>query len=250
MILCSKTLYHNFAENLPIIDYHCPLSPKMIAENYQFRNAYELFLGGDHYKWRLMRSNGIDEEWITGKTDDYEKWLAFAKTVPLMIGNPMYHWTHLELKRYFDVDEPLSECTAKEIWDTVNQQLAQDEYRVQGLIRQSHVTVICTTDDPYSDLSYHKQLKEFDTKILPTFRPDLYHIQKDIPARMDYFHENGCRLCDHAVDEMNDMILETLIHAWDTKQSFWNLLAFLQNEVKVRDLQAFSFVPASRPDDH
>ena len=108
----AKKLYHDFAENMPIIDYHCHISPKMIAENHKFKNAYELFLGGDHYKWRLMRSNGISEEYITGHADDFEKWCAFARTVPLMIGNPMYHWTHLELKRYFDIDEILSEKTA------------------------------------------------------------------------------------------------------------------------------------------
>ena len=134
----AKTLY-GYAKNLPIIDYHCHLSPKMIAENHQFKNAYDLFLGGDHYKWRLMRSNGIDEEYITGGADDFEKWCAFAKTVPLMIGNPMYHWTHLELKRYFDIDETLSEKTAKMIWDRINECLAKEEFRAQGLIKTSNV---------------------------------------------------------------------------------------------------------------
>ncbi len=207
----AKKLYA-FAENLPIIDYHCHLSPKMIAQNYQFKNAYDLFLGGDHYKWRLMRSNGIDEEYITGGADDYQKWCAFAKTVPLMIGNPMYHWTHLELKRYFDIDETLSEKTAKVIWDKVNSCLLKDEYRAQGLIQKSNVEVICTTDNPYDDLSYHRELKSFGTKILPTFRPDLSDIKDDICDRMDYFHENGCRLSDHAIDEMNDELIEKLVY--------------------------------------
>ncbi len=207
----AKRLYHAFAECLPIIDYHCHLSPEMIAENYQFKNACDLFLGGDHYKWRLMRSNGINEEYITGDADDFEKWCAFAKTVPLMIGNPMYHWTHLELKRYFGVDETLSEKTAKVIWDRVNECLAKEEFYAQGLIKKSNVEVICTTDNPYDDLAYHKQLKGFDTKILPTFRPDLSEIKSDITERMDYFHENGCRLSDHAVDKMNDELIEKLV---------------------------------------
>ncbi len=206
----AKTLYE-YAKNLPIIDYHCHLSPKMIAENHQFKNAYDLFLGGDHYKWRLMRSNGIDEEFITGSADDFEKWCAFAETVPLMIGNPMYHWTHLELKRYFDIDETLSEKTAKMIWDRVNECLAKKDFRAQGLIKKSNVEVICTTDNPYDDLAYHKELKDFSTKILPTFRPDLSEIKSDITERMDYFHENGCRLSDHAIDEMNDELIEKLV---------------------------------------
>lgn len=208
----AKKLYHDFAEGMPIIDYHCHLSPKMIAENYKFKNAYELFLGGDHYKWRLMRSNGIDEELITGGADDFEKWKAFAATVPLMIGNPMYHWTHLELKRYFDIDEPLSADTAKAIWDKVNADLSKDDFSVQNLIKKSNVEVICTTDNPYDDLEYHKKLKNFGTRILPAFRPELNHIDCDITKRMDYFHENGCRLSDHAVDEMNDDIIEKLVY--------------------------------------
>ena len=144
----AKKLYHSYAKNLPIIDYHCHIPPQKIAENYKFKNAYDLFLGGDHYKWRLMRSNGIDEEYITGNADDFEKWKLFAKTVPLMIGNPMYHWTHLELKRYFGIDETLSEKTAEEIWERVNECLEKDEFSAQGLIKMSNVEVICTTDNP------------------------------------------------------------------------------------------------------
>lgn len=208
----AKTLYHSFAKDMPIIDYHCHISPKMIAQNYKFKNAYDLFLGGDHYKWRLMRSNGIDEKYITGNADDFEKWYAFAKTVPLMIGNPMYHWTHLELKRYFDIDEELSEDTAKQIWDKVNACLAKDDFTTQGLIKKSNVEVICTTDNPYDTLEYHKTLKDsFGVKVIPAFRPDLNNIKSDIEERMDYFHENGCRLSDHAVDEMNDEIIEKLV---------------------------------------
>ncbi|MFA7637459.1 MAG: glucuronate isomerase [Monoglobales bacterium] len=219
----AKTLYSEYAKNLPIIDYHCHLSPKQIAENYKFKNAYDLFLGGDHYKWRQMRSNGIDEKMITGDGDEFEKWMGFAKTMPLLIGNPIYHWTALELKRYFDIDTPLKEKTAKEIWDKCNELLASDDFSARSLIYRSNVEALCTTDDPADDLKYHKQLKEegFTTKVLPTFRPDkLVNIDKHgfveyleansltdydsvitwIADRINYFNENGCRLSDHGLD--------------------------------------------------
>ena len=210
----AKELYEH-VKDLPIIDYHCHISPKMIAENYQFKNAFELFLGGDHYKWRQMRTNGIDERFITGDADDFEKWMAFAATMPLLIGNPLYHWTHLELKRYFDIDETLNENTAKEIWDKINACLAKEEYRVQGLIKMSNVETICTTDAPYDTLEYHRAIKAiegFDTKVIPAFRPDLAKINSDFPERLDFFHENGCRLSDHAVDSMDDETIEKLIY--------------------------------------
>ncbi len=207
----GRELYEDYAKDLPIIDYHCHISPKMIAENHQFKNAFELFLGGDHYKWRQMRTNGIDEKYITGDADDYEKWEKFAQTMPLLIGNPLYHWTHLELKRYFDIDELLCPETAREIWDRVNVLLSTDEYRVQRLIKKSNVDTICTTDAPYDTLEYHKQLKDFATKVVPAFRPDLNDIRDDIGERMDFFHENGCRLSDHAVDDMSDETIEKLI---------------------------------------
>ncbi len=206
----AKELY-DAVKDLPIIDYHCHLSPKMIADNYQFKNAYELFLGGDHYKWRQMRTFGIDEEFITGSADEFEKFKAFAKVMPYLIGNPLFHWTHLELKRYFGIDAILSEDTAKEIWDTCNKLLASEDFTVQSLIKKSNVEVICTTDAPYDTLEYHRQLKDFDTKVLPAFRPDLSEIKSDIPQRMDFFHENGCRLSDHAIDTMNDDIIEKII---------------------------------------
>ena len=208
-------------KDLPIIDYHCHLSPKMIAEDYKFRNAFDLFLGGDHYKWRQMRTNGIDEEYITGGADEYEKFKAFARTIPYLIGNPLYHWTHLELKRYFDIDETLNEESCERIWNRVNECLAKDEYSAQNLIKRSNVAIICTTDDPIDTLEYHEQLKDFETKILPTFRPDkAVEIGKEtfIPyieqtgvktyeelvawmrARIQYFHDHGCRLSDHALE--------------------------------------------------
>ena len=216
----AKKLYA-MVKDLPIIDYHCHLSPKMIAENYQFKNAFDLFLGGDHYKWRQMRTNGVDEKYVTGDGDDYTKFLEFAKTVSMLIGNPLYHWTHLELKRYFDIDEHLSEDTAKEIWDKVNECLARPEFRAQELIKRSGVEVICTTDDPIDTLEYHAALKDFSTKILPTFRPDkaveigketflpymadagiksYSQLVKWIKERIAYFNSFGCRLSDHALE--------------------------------------------------
>lgn len=219
----AKKLYHNYAESLPIIDYHCHLSPKMIADNYKFKNAYDLFLGGDHYKWRQMRSAGIDEEYITGSADDFVKFKKFASVLPMLIGNPLYHWTHLELKRYFDIDETLNEDTAEEIWNKCNSLLAKDEFSAQNLILNSNVEIICTTDDPADDLHYHRKLKEegFKCKVLPTFRPDkCVEINKTgfieyissigvhsfaellnwISERIAYFHDNGCRLSDHALE--------------------------------------------------
>ena len=216
-MLKNKTaveLYEH-VKDLPIIDYHCHISPKLIAENYQFKNAFDLFLSGDHYKWRQMRTNGVDEKFITGDADEFDKWMEFAKTMPMLIGNPLYHWTHLELKRYFDIDEALNENTAREIWDKINACLEKEEYRVQGLIKMSNVDTICTTDAPYDTLEYHRQIKQiegFDTKVAPAFRPDLSKINSDFPERLDFFHENGCRLSDHAVDSMDDETIEKLVY--------------------------------------
>ena len=216
----AKKLY-DMVKDLPIIDYHCHLNPKMIAEDYQFKNAYDLFLGGDHYKWRQMRTNGIDEEFVTGGADEYEKFKAFAKTMPYLIGNPLYHWTHLELKRYFGIEEHLSEATCESIWNRVNECLAKPEFSAQNLIKRSNVEVVCTTDDPIDTLEYHEQLKDFSTKILPTFRPDkAVEIGKEtfipyieqvgvktyaelvewIKSRIAFFDAHGCRLSDHALE--------------------------------------------------
>ena len=219
----AEKLYNDFAKDLPIIDYHCHLVPKMIADDYRFTDAYDLFLGGDHYKWRQMRSFGISEDYITGDKDRYEKWLGFCRVMPYLIGNPLYHWTALELKRYFDIDKPLNEKNAKEIWDKCNECLKKPEFSAKNLILRSNVEVICTTDDPADDLKYHKQLKDegFKTKVLPTFRPDkLVNIEKPeflpylkangidsyskacefLVSRIEYFNENGCRLSDHALE--------------------------------------------------
>lgn len=208
-------------KDLPIIDYHCHLSPKMIAENYKFKNACELFLGGDHYKWRQLRTDGVDEKFITGDGDDYEKFKAFASMMPMLIGNPIYHWTHLELKRYFDIDETLSPDTCDGIWNRCNELLSLDSFRAQELIKRSNVEVVCTTDDPSDTLEYHEKLRDFPVKILPTFRPDkAIDITKDtflpyisslgiasyaeleawLRARIEFFAAHGCRLSDHALE--------------------------------------------------
>lgn len=216
----AKKLY-GYVKDLPIIDYHCHLSPAQIAQNYKFRNAFDLFLGGDHYKWRQLRTNGIDEELITGGADDYEKFKAFARTMPLLIGNPLYHWTHLELKRYFDIDVTLDENSCEEIWNICNEKLAREDFRAQELIKKSNVEIICTTDDPADTLEYHKQLRDFEVKVLPTFRPDkVVEIGKEtfmpyigqigvktyedleawIRERIEFFDSYGCRLSDHAME--------------------------------------------------
>lgn len=226
----AKTLYHDYAKEMPIFDYHCHLSPKEIAEDKQYKNITEIWLGGDHYKWRAMRSNGVTEDYITGNQNDRDKFEKFAETVPYAVGNPLYHWTHLELKRYFGIEENLSPKTAQKIWDECNRLLSTEAFTAKSLIKNSNVKALCTTDDPCDDLEYHKIIaadKEFDVKVLPTFRPDkAFNIDRDtfVPfistlsevvgyeinsvellvkalyERIEYFHEVGCRLSDHALD--------------------------------------------------
>ena len=219
----ARRLYHEYAKDLPIIDYHCHLSPKMIAENRRFKNITELFLGGDHYKWRAMRSYGVDEKYITGDADDYDKFLKWAETLPHCIGNPLYHWTHLELKRYFDIDDALSPKTADKIWKKTNEMLQGDDFTPQSLIARSGVEILCTTDDPADDLEYHRQIREsgFKVRVLPSFRPDkaveigrpefVEYMRGNgidsfdgllswLRSRIEFFHQNGCRLSDHALN--------------------------------------------------
>lgn len=223
-------LYHEYAKDMPIFDYHCHLSPKEIAENKKYRNITEVWLGGDHYKWRALRSNGVEERYITGDASDKEKFLKWAETMPECIGNPLYHWTHLELKRYFGIDKLLSPETAEEIWEKCNELLQKEEFTARGLIQRSNVKALTTTDDPADTLEYHIALakdKTFDVKVLPAFRPDKsFNIDKpgfaewiaklgtvigkeiktfaDLKAalqqRIDFFHEVGCRISDHAQD--------------------------------------------------
>ena len=159
----AKELFHGYAEGTPILDYHCHIDPKEIAEDRKFDNITQVWLGGDHYKWRLMRSNGVDEKYITGDASDREKFQKWAETLERGIGNPLYHWSHLELQRYFGYHGVLNKETAEEVWNLCNAKLAEDGMSVRNIIRQSGVTLICTTDDPVDYLKWHQVLKEDDT---------------------------------------------------------------------------------------
>ncbi|MBU3568834.1 glucuronate isomerase [Priestia aryabhattai] len=226
----AKRLFHDYAAKMPIFDYHCHLDPQEIYENRTYKDLTELWLEGDHYKWRAMRANGIDEYYITGNADTYEKFEKWAETVERLIGNPLYHWTHMELRQYFNVDTILKKSTAKEIWDTCNERLSNPNFSARGLIEHSNVTFIGTTDDPVDDLRFHKLLQEdedFSTIVLPSFRPDqVMGIQNEswkdyienlenitgikitnftqlvdaLESRMDYFHDIGCRVSDHSLE--------------------------------------------------
>ncbi len=230
----AETLYHQYAKDLPIIDYHNHLSAKEIAENKPIRNITKAWLDGDHYKWRGMRANGIDEKYITGSTTLEERFNKWAETVPYTLRNPLFHWTHLELKRYFDVDDILQPSTAKAIYEKANAVL--ENKTPAQLLEDMKVEVVCTTDDPTDDLKYHKQIAEygaFYTKVLPTFRADeLFFINKEkfinyvqklansvsfeintlhdflkaIDQRIEFFHEQGCRLSDFGVGEALSII--------------------------------------------
>jgi glucuronate isomerase len=231
-ILSNKTaekLYHQYAENQPIIDFHCHLSPAMISEDRMFGNLSVAWLEGDHYKWRAMRTNGINEKYCTGNGSDAEKFKMWAETVPSTVGNPLYHWTHLELARYFNIYELLSPSTAKKIYEQASSLLQTEGFSVKNMIRRMNVEVICTTDDPTDDLGHHKELKgSFEIKVLPTFRPDnilktedpskfIAYIQKleissgveiknfdklieALDLRHKFFHEAGGRLSDHGLE--------------------------------------------------
>ncbi|MBQ5528147.1 MAG: glucuronate isomerase, partial [Bacteroidales bacterium] len=170
----ARELYHESAEKMPIIDYHCHLVPQMIAENHQFADLTEIWLGGDHYKWRAMRGNGVPEEYITGSRSPWEKFQKWAETMPYTMRNPLYHWSHLELSRGFGIDRILNPGSARDIYEECTAKLQTTEYRGQALIRKFNVSVVCTTDDPVDDLRWHKQIAEhpFGTKVLPAWRPD------------------------------------------------------------------------------
>ncbi len=226
----AKKLFHDFAENMPICDYHCHLSPKEIYENQQPSDISQLWLSGDHYKWRAMRSCGVDEKYCTGDASPKEKFEKFAYALQYCIGNPLYHWAHIELQRYFGINTPLNAKTADEIYEKANKVIADGDFRPQSLIAKSNVKVVCTTDDPVDDLKYHKLLaqeKDFECKVLPGFRPDkALNISADgfaeyikalgdcanieiksykdvitaLEKRIDYFNEAGCKVSDHAFD--------------------------------------------------
>ena len=225
----AEKLYQDYAAKQPIIDYHNHLPSKDIAEDRSFDNITQVWLYGDHYKWRAMRTLGIDEKYITGDASDKEKFLAWAKTVPHTLRNPLYHWTHLELKRYFGIDEPLNEESAERIYEEVNRQLQLPQNSCRGLLKKMNVETVCTTEDPTDTLEYHQQLakSDFEIKMSTAFRPDkailidadgynayidkladtaevsissFDNLKDALRKRIQFFHENGCRLCDHGLN--------------------------------------------------
>lgn len=232
-ILTNKTaakLFHNYAEKTPVLDYHCHINPAEIANDRQFSNITEVWLGGDHYKWRFMRSCGVEEKYITGDASDHDKFIAFAKCLGRAIGNPLHHWSHLELQRYFDYHGALNEKTAEDVWKLCNEKLQKKDMSVRNLIKKSGVTLICTTDDPIDSLMYHEAIKndkDFDVQVLPAWRPDkAMNLEKPnyteyldklseaagfkistfsdlisaLKSRMDYFAEKGCSVSDHGLE--------------------------------------------------
>ncbi|CAN5778037.1 glucuronate isomerase [soil metagenome] len=228
----AKRLYHDHAKGLPIIDYHCHLPPAQIANDHQFENITQAWLYGDHYKWRAMRTNGIDEKFITGNASDEDKFLQWGATVPYTLRNPLYHWTHLELQRYFNVQEILNPSSAPSIYNACNEQLSTQSYSVRNLLRKINVKLVCTTDDPVDDLASHKKCKTdgFEILVQPAFRPDaamnvddtfsfnnyvgkleksadvsigsLQQYLDAIKIRHDYFAANGCSVSDHGLEEI------------------------------------------------
>jgi glucuronate isomerase len=228
----AERLYHEYGASLPIIDYHCHLPPNEIANDINFENLTRIWLYGDHYKWRAMRANGVNEAYITGQKPDWEKFEQWAATVPYTLRNPLYHWTHLELQRYFNINEILSPATARKIYDECNEKLQSPEYSVKNLVKNRNVEVVCTTDDPLDDLSYHKKIKKdgYAVKVLPAFRPDkamdaansktlnayisrletitgtaigdFSSYLEALKSRHDYFAENGCCLSDHGLEKL------------------------------------------------
>jgi len=224
----ARRLYHEFAAPQPILDYHCHLSPRDIAENRQFANLFEIWLEGDHYKWRAMRANGVPEKYITGDATPYEKFLAWARTVPYTLRNPLYHWTHLELQRYFGITELLDEKSAPSIWERANAALSSG-LTAKAILQKFRVEVVCTTDDPTDDLRHHRAIanSNLPTQVFPAFRPDkalaigdveflpwierlaqaanvdiknLETFLQALKSRHDYFHSLGCRLSDHGLN--------------------------------------------------
>lgn len=228
----AKKLYKNDADmkKIPVLDYHCHIDPKEIWEDRQFDNIAQIWLGGDHYKWRQMRTNGVEEKYITGDAADRDKFQKWAETLPKLIGNPLYHWSHLELRYYFCYQGSLNKDTAEEVWNLCNEKLHSREYSVRNLIRKSNVRLICTTDDPVDSLEYHRKLRaddSFDVQVLPAWRPDramniekpdfadyiktladvsgvaitdFASLKKALGNRLDHFAANGCRISDHGLE--------------------------------------------------
>ncbi|HMC99630.1 MAG TPA: glucuronate isomerase, partial [Ferruginibacter sp.] len=228
----AQHLFHEVAKEMPIIDYHCHLPPDQIANDINFENLTQIWLYGDHYKWRAMRTNGVDESYCTGNKPDYEKFLKWAETVPYTLRNPLYHWTHLELKRYFDLEEVLNPSTAKKVYHECGLKLRSKDYSVRNLLRKMNVKVVCTTDDPTDSLEHHRKIKAdgFEIRILPAYRPDKamnaddpglfnqyvsrleavsnvsvssYQSYLDaLKQRHDFFASMDCSVSDHGVEQM------------------------------------------------
>ncbi len=226
----AQELYHEFAENQPIIDFHCHLPPQLIAEDHNFDNLGQVWLEADHYKWRAMRTNGVNEEYCTGSPSYYEKFMTWAETVPNTVGNPLYHWTHLELARYFNIHELLNPKTADTIYHDASEMLKHKEFSVQNILKKMNVEVVATTDDPVDSLEYHEKLKNFHVKVRPTWRPDnliktadprsfnayiekleklsgksinsLNELVEVLDERHEFFDKMGCRASDHGLDRM------------------------------------------------
>ena len=228
----AENLYFTYAQKCPIIDYHCHIEAKDIAQNTVFRNITQLWLSGDHYKWRLMRSAGVDEKYITGDASDHDKFIAWAGVIEKAIGNPLYHWTNLELVRYFNINEPLTSANAESVWEKTSEILSNDSFTAKSLIERSNVKLLCTTDDPIDDLRWHKIIADdplFKTVVLPAFRPDRIvdierggfvnylqslgkssgveimdwdDLKKALRARLNHFENHGCRMADHGIERL------------------------------------------------
>lgn len=263
----AKKLFHDFAEKLPIMDYHCHISPKEIATDRRFDNITQVWLGGDHYKWRFMRSCGVEEKYITGDASDYDKFKAWAKCLGTAVGNPLFHWSHLELQRYFGYNGVLSEKTADEVWKLCNEKLADPSMSAKNLIRNSNVTVVCTTDDPVDSLEWHKEIAKdasFGVKVLPAWRPDkamnlekpdykdylntlaeaagvekittFAKLKNALSIRMKYFAENGCTLSDHG--------LEYIMYAPATEDELEAIFLKRMNQIPLTTLELDQFKTA------
>ncbi|RYZ92647.1 MAG: glucuronate isomerase, partial [Sphingobacteriaceae bacterium] len=262
----AERLYHEYAAHMPIIDYHCHLDPAQIANNTNFTNLTDIWLRGDHYKWRAMRANGVNEEFITGNKSDWEKFEKWAETVPYTLRNPLYHWTHLELQRYFDVYDILSPKTARKIYDECTAKLQTSEYSVQRLIEKMNVKVICTTDDPLDSLEHHQRIKQSGWKVavMPAFRPDKAMSPDDVGAFNDYvskletvsgitihtyndylkalkqchnyFAANGCSVSDHG--------LEQVYSADYTPDEIADIFSKIRSGIKIDSIEALKFKSA------
>lgn len=262
----AQKLFHEYAEQTPILDYHCHINPREIAEDRQFDNIFQVWLGGDHYKWRFMRSCGVDEKYITGDAPDYEKFCKWAECLGKAIGNPLYHWSHLELQRYFGYTGTLSAKTADEVWNLCNAKLKEPSMSVRNLIKQSNVTLICTTDDPVDSLEWHKMITEdptFDVKVLPAWRPDkamniekpeyldylaklsevsgiqihtFAQLKEALQKRMAFFASMGCCVSDHA--------LEYVMYAPATDEEIEEIFLKRQNKIPLTKADELKFKTA------